>query len=1039
MANSTPQPNRPTVELSFAEVALSKLYDAAVSEKLLSSDALAKYKALRHEKKFTDTGRLEEYIATFKGMSEEDKLGVSRLMGLECQMMSALHAGDRKQRMDGVKDNIRNFLSKGLNQAKESRESFIKDLANIKEEMLISIIHTTHPTVYHSPESIKFETALTTALETQDKSQMLSSNGIMNQIDSLVRDRVREVKTKPISHSRKITVTEENEIEQDNIRKLKEYQAEFERSWKSALDELHKDTKLSEEEKKSLEIDKLKVEWRTWGMGSDADGRPNSTSIELFNSIEDNKDAQGRYKGSTLDLRQNANEHADVVSGLIQRLYSMSERGVFRITNEFKQHCETFIKGINTPEAWKDPKQSILQELTKDQQAEFIKQTINQGFELLPKNVAEETVEFNKQFHPLFNEFVHSHKVSIQEAGYDENKVTYVDLAKIKDEDGIPLQNILAARVYKEIHMKGGQNFNITPEGYYMHMDHKSPTFLLLSRGRKIDADGDQQRLLQEERVVLVDVLKRLQIVNHEIDNKIEGGNVIADRHQIANFAHERDFYALLSLFKETGLVEMEYQGSGKNKQANVTKAKIGIQPLLETSEDMRKAPEMFEKLLKDPLARSYYQKRGIGEFMVGFSDGARSASNFSSEWEIHQCMKKLNKVFEDAKLKPPVPLRFFRGHGRGADRGGPLEYGIEDYVLPDIEAAKAVRDETWQSDLPLDMRMSPAYGADTFAQTALGTMQAALVARQKLKNQQPVDQARDESYETAIDFIAKAAEKKYRDTISNDELASENDAKGALSLKFIKATPDNGDKTSRPAVRNSIPSFQKTRAIGVEYGFNMAGLPAHNVGLAQALSEFIKSGPSVKAKDGRELKGEDALVELYQNSRFFRGAITKISKGMDIYNPEVARRYAKTCSADVQEHVEGIIKELDALPALIFNVTQKAKEKEAKEKGIDIKSPPFITFMHSDKHPSSDESVAWSKLVNRDIALTSAMAFEQRTLALMSQGLLLSYDGNHAVKKDKNPNQFETVRNAVFVSSERVSNRYSSPELRNMAEQHVR
>jgi hypothetical protein len=66
-------------------------------------------------------------------------------------------------------------------------------------------------------------------------------------------------------------------------------------------------------------------------------------------------------------------------------------------------------------------------------------------------------------------------------------------------------------------------------------------------------------------------------------------------------------------------------------------------------------------------------------------------------------------------------------------------------------------------------------------------------------------------------------------------------------------------------------------------------------------------------------------------------------------------------------------------------------------------------------------------------------MAFEQRTLALMSQGLLLSYDGNHAVKKDKNPNQFETVRNAVFVSSERVSNRYSSPELRNMAEQHVR
>jgi phosphoenolpyruvate carboxylase len=1025
---------------SPSEIQLDNYYNTARKKNLISPEARAYYTKLRHDRNLIS--HMDEAIQGFAALSEEDRLGISRLMMLERQQLNSHHYADYKAFMETPKEAIKAFMRTGLEQAGDKRGQFLQMLPEIAEQAVVSICLTSHPVVYHSRAGIASESELTQLeeLKTPDADTKATLR------DNMLRERIDQMRAgRSLTHLRKITVPEETDVDSGNIRELKKYITSFTKNWNAALNELQTEGLLSQKEHDTLHREKFNVELRDWNGGNDADGRPASNSIVTKNTIERGVE-DGRYVGTILDMRQNAQVHENAVSALLQRYHRLSRKGYFRTSPEFAEHCEQFMKDVNARGGeWKNPRDTILQQLERDDQARFVKEIIQKDYQLVPERVREETLEFNNRFHALFKEFTHRHAEDIHAAGYDPDKVTYLELGNIKNlETGSVLMRSLMKEVRETIGMSNAKTgkkdpFEINEAGFYQLKDEDSGGFNMFYKRRKLK-DGKAVELSAEERVILADTYKRLMLADNAITQyQDQGKGKVADRYQIANFEHERDFYNLMLLMKIGGEIEI-------NKEGKVERAKMGIMPLLETAEDMRRATGqdgkgdgIFQKLMDDTLAQSYFQARGremglekgkgYAEIMVGYSDGARSAGDFASEWQIYKTQRDLHRQFKEKGIQ----VRFFHGHGKGPDRGGMLEYGIKDYVVPPEVAADAIRDETWQGNVPLEMRMSPAYGNDAVTQTMLGTMTAAIAGRNETLSRTKQDEARIVSYEAAMDYIAAKSEAGYRALVADK---ANNDA----IMGFISgAVPVNKDISSRPVSRDvKAANFDNTRAISVEYGFNMGGVPAHNTGLAEALADFRndKDAPGVLTKDGRTVHGEEALIELKRNFRFFDGITAKIDKGMQNYTPKVARVFAAQAGEPTQSHMEKIITSLDKLPAELAFI-HKAQEQQNAEEGKvapkDLAKRMELSLGEKETLVPL-ENMQPAARARRDVALMSGASGESKQLMLIGQTLLASYGGKWKVDPEQDPMKAETVKNAIYTVSEGHSHTGSSPALRDRA-----
>ena len=85
---------------------------------------------------------------------------------------------------------------------------------------------------------------------------------------------------------------------------------------------------------------------------------------------------------------------------------------------------------------------------------------------------------------------------------------------------------------------------------------------------------------------------------------------------------------------KEMGLLDQNSQNSQKSK--------LLVVPLFETVEDLKRAPEVMERLFKLDFYRSLLPKVGesfkpLQELMLGYSDSNKDSGFVSSNWEIHR------------------------------------------------------------------------------------------------------------------------------------------------------------------------------------------------------------------------------------------------------------------------------------------------------------------------------------------------------------------------------------------------------------------
>lgn len=911
--------------------------------------------------------KFDDLISQNSQLSEESKKSISEYLGVLTIVQNAINNANFDIKRTKPDDRLEAYYKKVLrdkiaeNKSEErqgvlnSVSEVIDELAAIKEKMVISFTHTMHPVIYHTIESRELEKQISDILG--DRS--LDQSSKIEQNEQALSGFVECLKngTKSITPQRKITLAEENQIEMTNLQQINNFTRdvmEFNNSGVLKVAELYPE--LKDQIISKLSIDEKFIEdtfqIRTWGRGADADGRERATALFVASCIaERSNDFEADYNGPILDPRQNISVFSNAINALVQKRYRKSEGFEFIESDDggkFREFADDFVSRamIDTnsplPESW-SASQKLFLEMNDHQQNEFLKELIKSDFQLVDERIKKYSVEFLKQYKQIFDDFIETKKDYFEEVGtYPKS---FEDLKKYNNNPSYDDMSFEFINFTKqkpiEIQVDGKKqtiHIELEDNGLYFRPDDQSIGHAYLRGFNKLGKDGKPLELTQLDRSNIMNLVKRLSL----LENSIElFGDKIADRHQIANFGKEQDFYSCMLMFKEAGLIEI--------KDGRVEDVKLKIMPLLETKEDQDRYPDVLKDLMKDDLAKSYFQKAGM-DIMIGFSDGAKSCGNFASEWNAYKTIQQLKQICDDNGIE----ARFFLGRGRGHNRGGSIEAGTSQMLLPDNYTKNARYDVTIQADQPSHWAIASAYGQDQVTSTFIGTMEAAHEAdyRNALKLKDREYSERMASYESVITDIANAAASVFEKKVLNNPDVG----------FFTDGTPVNPDISSRKVNRpessgktkpNGKDLYDNKRAVPIEASSEIASLGFHDVGLKSALHDFINSGKTIKNAEGEDVKGKEALSYLMEHP-WFSQQLKRRFEGLQNVNFDIAKKYGDKIP-DSNDFVQEVSSEISGLKTLLGNLVDPKNPYVAKN-NIDGKKIAADSFVLSgDLKPKSE------------------------------------------------------------------------------------
>ncbi|WP_347240693.1 phosphoenolpyruvate carboxylase [Thermus sp.] len=125
--------------------------------------------------------------------------------------------------------------------------------------------------------------------------------------------------------------------------------------------------------------------------------------------------------------------------------------------------------------------------------------------------------------------------------------------------------------------------------------------------------------------------------------------------HVVSMTHHPADLLSVFLLAREVGLYR-----PGRPLPFDVV-------PLFETLEDLKRAPEVLSRLLRNPVFLAHARGRGGVEVMIGYSDSNKDAGFLMANLALYEAQEALSRVGEEAGL----PVFFFHGRGTSTARGG--------------------------------------------------------------------------------------------------------------------------------------------------------------------------------------------------------------------------------------------------------------------------------------------------------------------------------------------------------------------------------
>ncbi len=180
------------------------------------------------------------------------------------------------------------------------------------------------------------------------------------------------------------------------------------------------------------------------------------------------------------------------------------------------------------------------------------------------------------------------------------------------------------------------------------------------------------------------------------------------------------DLLALYLLGREGGLLSYEGHPMGA--------LPLPVVPLLETIDDLRRAPEILDDYLSHPIvrrsldaqAREHGWDRPRQQVMVGYSDSGKDGGLVASMWSVHRAQREL----VETGRRHGVDLHFFHGRGGTIGRGsgpthrfvGALPTGSVGPMLRVTEQGETIRQK--YANPPTAARQIEMYTASALERT---------------------------------------------------------------------------------------------------------------------------------------------------------------------------------------------------------------------------------------------------------------------------------------------------------------------------------